>query len=208
MSIDIKNDLILISAYGGTGKDSVADYLVENYSFTKLAFADALRAVAAAINPIVSHHTEYVTDEYGNILSADVEYIRYLDALESVGYNQAKFDYPEVRSFLQLVGTDAVRNNLGDNIWVDTAMKRADQLERVVIPDCRFVNEAQAGRSRGGFVIRMNRPGVGPAGSHISEVGLDDYSFDTVIENDGSLEDLFKKVDEWLDINMHWIRNS
>ena len=56
-------------------------------------------------------------------------------------------------------------------------------------------------RSRGGRVWRVSRPGVGPINDHISEVGLDDYPFDAVIDNDGTLDDLHERVLAELTLN-------
>jgi len=78
-----------------------------------------------------------------------------------------------------------------------------------IITDVRFPNEAQAIKDRGGIVIRVNRPcpecGVTEGHKfgcltykklieHPSEIALDNYEFDHVIENDGSLDELIGKI--------------
>ena len=72
-----------------------------------------------------------------------------------------------------------------------------------IITDCRFPNEAQAVKQRGGIVIRVNRGKTPvPEGalkamvdrSHPSETSLDNYEFDHVIDNNGSIEELVEKV--------------
>ncbi len=40
------NNKILINGRGGSGKDTLADYLVENYGFKKIAFADGIYDIA------------------------------------------------------------------------------------------------------------------------------------------------------------------
>lgn len=67
-----------------------------------------------------------------------------------------------------------------------------------IITDTRFENEAQAIKSHGGIVIRVNRPGIGPTNGHASEVGLEGYDFDYVITNDGTINDLVEMVREVL----------
>lgn len=116
------------------------------------------------------------------------------------------------RSFLQFIGTDLFREQLHYNTWVNATMsdyKGRDVYEgnrfvdrgiypKWIIPDVRFVNEVDAIKSRGGFVIRINRSkqnDTNKMDSHVSETALDDYdNFDCVINNDGTIEQLINKV--------------
>lgn len=195
--------IIGINGYGGAGKDATAEILVTQFGFKSFSFADPMRAMVEAINPIVSYGDAFETfiagDGYPSIRAVDnPEPIRYLDALADVGYNEAKFKYPEVRRFLQRLGTEAGRKILGDDIWAEATMKRIKGIDRVVIPDMRFANEARVLTAFGGCTWRIERPDVGPANDHISEVELvqEGWVFDEVIENDGTLADLSIKVED------------
>lgn len=147
------------------------------------------------------------------------------------------------REFLQKLGTDALRNNVNQNIWVHALMtdykplhkgipaEKMDELyhhtsckgcghqytgykrqyfcrdcikddliqiyPNWIITDVRFPNEAEAIRNAGGKVIRVNRITSGSLRSdknpHISECALDDYNFDYVIDNCGTLEEYKEK---------------
>ena len=116
-----------------------------------------------------------------------------------------------VREFLQKLGTDGLRNGLHSNVWVNALMSEyvinkehfndiangrevGDGYPNWVVTDTRFPNEAEAVKQKGGIVVRVNRNGVKPVNSHPSEVGLDNWAFDHVIENNGSIEDLIEKV--------------
>ena len=99
-----------------------------------------------------------------------------------------------VRDFLQKLGTDAVRDGLHSNAWVNALMSDYTSESKWVITDTRFPNEAEAIRKKDGIMIRVERPGVKPINNHPSETGLDDYTFDHVIKNNGSIEDLLLKV--------------
>ena len=75
-----------------------------------------------------------------------------------------------------------------------------------IITDVRFPNEYDAVKAKGGLILRVNRPGYGTsmldlATAHPSETALDGHDFDHVIENDGNLEDLKKKVQFFLKWN-------
>jgi len=79
----------------------------------------------------------------------------------------------------------------------------ATKLERVVTPDVRFLNEAAAVRALGGLVVRVVRPGhvsaINNAGAaHVSEDFCRTYTgWDHEFVNDGSVQDLERKVGEW-----------
>ena len=65
-----------------------------------------------------------------------------------------------------------------------------------IVSDVRYKNEADELLSRGALLIRVERP-VLSEDTHQSEVDLDSYDkFSYIIENDGTLEDLFNTVKE------------
>ena len=108
-----------------------------------------------------------------------------------------------VRELLQKLGTEAMRNGLHSNTWVNALMSefipyssRGSQYEEMIskwiITDTRFPNEAQAIKARDGVVIRINR-GV-DNGNHPSETALDNYAFDYIIDNNGTMEELIASV--------------
>ena len=112
-----------------------------------------------------------------------------------------------VREFLQKLGTDAIRNGLHPNAWVNAAMAGykniitgydgkvpVAELPNWIFTDCRFPNEAQAIKDRGGVIIRIDRPGIGPVNDHPSETALDDWDFDYKILNASDLESLKQTV--------------
>ena len=110
-----------------------------------------------------------------------------------------------VRDFLQKLGTDAIRNGLHTNAWVNALMadyKKIDynddeqpEFPNWIITDTRFPNEAQAIKDAGGLVIRVDRPGVKPINNHPSEIGLDDWKFDYKIANVSDLKALTGTVE-------------
>ena len=87
---------------------------------------------------------------------------------------------------LQKLGTDAIRDGLHPDAWVNALMAEY-RWQNWVITDCRFPNEAKAVKDNGGVVIRIERPGVGPVNSHPSETALDNWDFDHKIMNGSDL---------------------
>lgn len=167
--------LIGVSGYAQSGKDSIAGIL-KPLGFERRAFADKMREALLAIDPIISHEA--------------LVPLRLSEILKVMTWDLAKVTYPEVRDLLQRLGTDAGRNILGEDVWVDAAMNDIESTDNIVFSDCRFINEAQAIVDKGGEVWRVSRSGVGPVNDHISEVGLDGWAFDKYLKNLGTLDDL------------------
>jgi hypothetical protein len=98
------------------------------------------------------------------------------------------------REFLQKLGTDAMREGLHDDVWVNALMADYKSLKmdqyypsNWVITDVRFPNEARAIKKKEGMIIRVDRPGVKPINNHPSEIGLDHWNFDYKIGNASDL---------------------
>lgn len=125
---------------------------------------------------------------------------------------------PTVRQILQEVGTEAMRDNVHPNAWVNALMAdykpfyqhetlarcggfkliSNDILPNWIITDVRFPNEAKAIKDRDGILIRVEREGFN-AGTHPSETALDNYKhFDHIINNEGSIAELIESVSKIL----------
>lgn len=175
--------IIGLTGYARTGKDTVAKTLLDEYGFKRVAFADKLREFVLAINPILAS---------GRRLSEEIDF---------VGWEIAK-GQAEARRLLQETGL-TVRKFFGEDSWVNLAFSGMNPTDSIVVTDVRFKNEADKIRHLGGVVWRVERPGVGPVNSHISESQMDGYSYDAIINNDGSLDDLVEKVR-----GLMWQKNS
>lgn len=192
--------LIALSGYARAGKDTVADRLCDVHGWERLAFADLLRKCAEALNPIVGVGLVDVT----SVSDAEPMYvpgnnlITYQEALATYGYDKSKELFPEFRGILQRLGTDVGRKLLSDNIWVDATLAQCESGTNYVFTDARFPNEAWAVANLGGKVVRVNRPGVAAVNDHPSETSLDDWPFDMVCDNDGTIEELNEWIDEHL----------
>jgi hypothetical protein len=176
------SELIGLSGYAGAGKDEVARIL-RPYGWQRASFADPLRAALYALDPSVE-------DVRDNIFDG----VSLQEIVDEYGWDKVKRDFPEVRQLLQRMGTEVGRNLFGQDFWVDQAMHSLEEGGKYVFTDCRFPNEADAIRARGGRVFRVWRPDVTAVNGHPSETALDDYDFDGVIANDQSLPLLPSKV--------------
>ena len=175
-----------------SGKGTVGLHLVENYGYREVGFADPLREMALAINPILDIH----------------EHIRYEEAVNVYGYAGTKSRFPEARRFLQCLGTEGGREILGEHIWVDAAVRKAEAMGApCVFTDVRFPNEAQAIRDHGGVVVRIVRPHMelplDPSlEAHASETIQDSIDVDAHIFNSRGFVDLYRQIDREF---IHWL---
>jgi hypothetical protein len=177
--------IIGLSGWARAGKDSVAGILVDHHGYRRVAFADKLRDVALAVNPVVDATCRDVTQGGPVYLS---------ELVDALGWDEAKVAHYEVRRILQTLG-GAVRDHVDRWAWVKAALRDVDVDENVVISDVRYRNEARAITARGGLVVRVRRPGVEAVNGHASEHDLDYWPFDHVIDNNGTLDDLADVVD-------------
>lgn len=107
------------------------------------------------------------------------------------------------RTIMQKLG-EGYRNIYPD-YWVDSVLDKYNPSSGtvMVITDCRFKNEFTAiKRKADGIVVRMERDaslrGEISNPNHQSEIDLDHVSFERVIENNGTIEDLHRKALELL----------
>lgn len=117
------------------------------------------------------------------------------------------------RHILQYVGTDIIRKQAPD-FWVDFISSVLtyfnDNWDYVLIPDTRFPNEIDKLISNGFNVvhIRVVRPNfesflTEEQKNHLSETALDNVSPDFYIYNEGSIDELQIKIDEWIKENLY-----
>lgn len=170
-----------LSGYAQSGKDTIADYLVKHYGFTKISFADPIRKALYILNPKVD--------------IADMRGVPLATAVDGLGWENVKADSPDTRQLLQKFGTEVGRELFGKDFWVNQAMLKAREHENVVFADVRFENEVQAILEASGAVWRVSKPNVEAVNKHVSETSLDGYVFSKHIDNVGSIDDLHATID-------------
>jgi len=181
--------IIGLSGYARSGKDEVAKILVSEFNFERVAFADAIRDLLYQMNPLIG-----VT--------------RLQTMIDAVGWDIAK-QHPDVRSYLQNLGVGA-RKLFGNNFWINQALNPhvyehpiVGVNKNIVVTDVRFENEADMIKSLYGQVWRVRRQNVEPVNQHVSEVALDDYKFDQILKNEGSLDELKELVRKRVNLSLN-----
>lgn len=170
----------------GTGKDTVADYLAERYSFHNRKFAGPLKEALASLFGLSHEHLE--------------------GALKEVPHPKWGVS---PRAMMQFFGTEVMQTHMqrliphmGNHHAVHRLFMDLDAAtheENVVVSDVRFPHEVAALRARGALIVRVARdlPSREECGvdNHVSETGVDDLQTDAVLDNNRTLEELYRAVD-------------
>ena len=175
-----------------SGKDTMADYLVQFEHFEKLSFAKPMKQSSAAALGTSVETLERLKE---NPL-ARVQLVEIMTGDNDIVEIHSDIS---VREFWQNYGTEAHRKipEFGEDVWTDMMVSKLDVPGAYVIPDARFENEQRLIKAAGGYVVHIVRPRPGRDDGHASEKvdhGLADFS----IVNDSSLDDFCLKVEETL----------
>lgn len=179
--------LIGVNGTKGSGKDTIGKYLVENYGFERLSFAQKLKDSAAALFDIDPLEWEELKDN-------DLARIE-------LWVNNRQHRTVSARYFLQLYGTESHRNIFGDDFWLEALFKNYDPWDgkNYVITDARFNNELKAIKERNGFNIRVVRQTetriIDP---HVSEAPPARIYIDYDVYNDRDFGWLYGQVNEFM----------
>ena len=204
--------IIGVCGFIGSGKDTVADYLVNLHHFRRESFANTLKDAVSAVFGWDRTMLEGRTKQAR-------EWREQVDA-----WWAQRLDIPHLtpRWILQNWGTEVCRKNFHDDIWIASLEnKLRASTDDIVISDCRFPNEIAAIKKAGGRVVRVVRGAEpewyqlavsrnrGPNGNsswalsgrkleqlgiHASETAWVGTKFDAVLDNNGTLEDLYQQV--------------
>lgn len=183
----------ILLAFSGkmyTGKDTSADIWVKRYleyaqrmnamnfpvrGYQRLAFADGIKQVCKSVFDL--------TDEDVNTPEGKKK------KLEVYGKT--------VRELLQGIG-EGLRQYISQDIWVIRTITQIDKLLNttdcnILVTDIRYVNELFALKVRGFTTVKLIRD-TGITDDHPSEKEIKNEYFDYVIENNGTREELEKKL--------------
>ena len=185
----------------GSGKDTVADYLVEHYGFEKLAFADVLKAeIAEAFNvDIRVFHDralkERDTRELRLFVCSNGEFFA---SLSRAPYKCSLSRSP--RWMMQQWGDWRRGQNV--NYFTDKARERIAAVPHdrpVVVTDVRFLNEAVCiSGYTGAEIWEIVRPDAGDTDGHCSNLALPYAAITHRLDNTGTIEHLHGVVSELL----------
>lgn len=206
---DYKDDrIVCLSGNAGSGKDTVADYLVNHYGYKRMAFADPLRDI---VQLVFAMDEENVWDR--KLRELPLKYLPNLTDekvahLLSESSSQEEFfsklndeQFWSVRKLLQYIGTEMFRNEIWADTWINNFNQRIEPGFNYVLTDVRFPNELSVVKEKfGGKILFAEVVRDGCDGKNVGlanhESEKHKFSMDIKIVNNGTLEDLYHKVKE------------
>lgn len=186
-----------LSGIKGSGKDTVADYIISNYEgYVKVSFASILKDIVSLL-----------FDWDRNMLEGDT--------LKSREFRETQDDWWSMklnkkwtpRIALQSIGTDIFREHLHVEIWLMVIEKKIrnyiSEGKNVLITDIRFLNEFNfVKETLGGKVCLISRsPKCEKSGlEHVSECGIFEFEtkVDFVLINNETIDKLKEEIDEMM----------
>lgn len=196
--------IVGIGGRKGAGKDVYADRLVSEHGFVKVMMSEAISDATSVIDPLIPARKHLLT---GSVLPVSasrwltilthVPYSVYLHTVCGGDYALAK-ENVEVRRVLQHVGDVCIA--VDPLVWVNRAKEAVqsyvDSGIDVVLTGVRFPVEVDIVRHLGGDAVWVSRPGFdNTSDTHRTETGVGADSFDVVVMNDGTIDDLHRKAD-------------
>jgi dephospho-CoA kinase len=175
--------IIGLAGYAQSGKDTLANVLVENHGYVRIAFADPIRELLYQMDPPLPVGS-----------GAEKHVVGLQNYVDIYGWDVAK-QHENVRAMLQNLGVGA-RTVFGEDFWIQQAIQKTAGEENIVITDVRFINEADHLKVLAKYtgrevqMWRVKRAGVYAVNSHVSESEMDGYKMDQIFSNNGTIEQL------------------
>lgn len=203
--------LIGVVGFIGSGKDTVADYLVNFHGFRRESFASTLKDAIAAI-----FGWDRVMLE-GRTTQARA----WREQVDPWWAERLKIPHLTPRWILQHWGTDVCRRAFHDDVWIASLENKIrNSRDNTVISDCRFPNEIQAIKHTGGIIVWIKRgplpewytdacdmnagdccvryqsakKAMEARGIHASETAWLGAQIDHSLDNNSTIDDLYKQI--------------
>ena len=198
--------IIGVCGFIGSGKDTIADYLVGFHGYRRDSFAGTLKDAVAAVFGWDRELLEGRTPEAR----------AWREQVDQWWATRLNMPNLTPRWVLQYWGTEVCRKAFHDDIWIAALEARLSRRsDNTVISDVRFPNEITSIRNAGGKIVWVKRGKLpswcimaGKAnngdvvaqtklkelGVHVSETAWVGTEFDHEIDNNGTIEELYTSI--------------
>tara|TARA_Y100000389_G_C17338750_1_gene452127 strand:+ start:189 stop:764 length:576 start_codon:yes stop_codon:yes gene_type:complete len=185
-----KRLIIALSGKKRSGKDTVADYLVERFGFVKYGFADPIKEIGKIMfdfceQQLNTNNKEEIDKRWG---------ITPRQFMQRFGTDYGQFVFP--KHFPEIFKDINERD-----FWLkrfDIWYQKQNNL-KIVVSDVRFLHEFEHLKKMEAYMFKIKRKDLISKDGHISENELDlldDDNFNLIINNDSTKEELYEFIDE------------
>lgn len=204
--------IIGVCGFIGSGKDTIADYLVNFHEFRRESFASTLKDAVSSVFGWDRTLLEGRTKEARE----------WREEVDQWWAERLMMPTLTPRWVLQYWGTEVCRRGFHDDIWIASLEnKLRNSKDNVVISDCRFPNEISSIKNAGGKIVWVQRGSLPEWYNtavkaneghnwavqelkmkkiHASETAWIGTDFDAILDNNGSIDDLYKQVATLLEV--------
>jgi hypothetical protein len=205
--------IIGVCGFIGSGKDTIADYLVNFHEFRRESFASTLKDAVASVFGWDRTMLEGRTKEARE----------WREQVDPWWADRLSMPTLTPRWVLQYWGTEVCRKAFHDDIWIASLEnKLRNSKDHVVISDCRFPNEISSIKNAGGKIVWVQRGELpdwyetaidANRGSnvainelkmrkiHASETAWVGTEFDLILDNNGTIDDLYTQAADLISKN-------
>jgi dephospho-CoA kinase len=180
--------IICICGSKRVGKDTVADFLQARYGFHKAKIAQPLKDTLKVLFGFSDDELEQdIKDEVHPVWKIEPRKVMQFFGTEVMQYEIQK-----------------IMPDMGRMFWVKRFLQEYysnDRIyDKIVVSDVRFLHEYEALKEVGAEFWKIERNELVQDDTHSSETEMKEIPVEKVIENDGTLEELYDKINTCFDI--------
>lgn len=189
-------NVIALCGLARSGKDTVADYLVNNYGYTRVAYADAIKDMLCDIFKISN-------EELNDFKNDEASWLAVYDTLTSTSYEMDSYTDLNVtfRNIIENFG-QVMKTRFGESVWSDLLISKimSQGIKKVVISDLRFIIEHEGLKEafRDLHIFKVNR-GLIPMSDHPAENEHVHIGTNLHLDNTKDLSYLYTQIDKYLE---------
>ena len=186
MNMNNLPSIIALCGYKGSGKDTVANYLVDKYNYKHYKISDKLKEIIKILFDLSDNDLEQKKEEVND------------------KWNTTP------RRLMQFIGTDMFQYklqellpNINRDFWIkslfteDLMNKINNENYKIVISDLRFLHEYEiiSNLYVSYSILKVKNNRIEQNDTHISENEFNQININGIIQNDSNLETLYNNID-------------
>ncbi len=186
MNMNNLPSIIALCGYKGSGKDTVANYLVDKYNYKHYKISDKLKEIIKILFDLSDNDLEQKKEEVND------------------KWNTTP------RRLMQFIGTDMFQYklqellpNINRDFWIkslfteDLMNKINNENYKIVISDLRFLHEYEiiSNLYVSYSILKVKNNRIEQNDTHISENEFNEININGIIQNDSNLETLYNNID-------------